>query len=95
MRPSFFHHLHPPSIPVLQARFRHTLAAGGLAVFLSFVVGFHRYPGDFLLHTHAGRGGPIHPDPDLPGPVRRIDSQPAFLVGAVPGDRHCLCTWCG
>ena len=34
MRPSFFHHLHPPSIPALQARFRHTLAAGGLAVFL-------------------------------------------------------------
>jgi quinol-cytochrome oxidoreductase complex cytochrome b subunit len=40
MRPSFFHHLHPPSIPVLQARFRHTLAAGGLAVFLSLVLGF-------------------------------------------------------
>jgi quinol-cytochrome oxidoreductase complex cytochrome b subunit len=39
MRPSFFHHLHPPSIPVLQARFRHTLAAGGLAVFLSLVLG--------------------------------------------------------
>src|SRR5512137_1526042 len=39
MRPSFFHHLHPPSIPVMQARFRHTLAAGGLAVFLSLVLG--------------------------------------------------------
>jgi len=40
MRPSFFHHLHPPSIPARQARFRHTLATGGLAVFLSLVLGF-------------------------------------------------------
>jgi quinol-cytochrome oxidoreductase complex cytochrome b subunit len=39
MRPSFFHHLHPPSIPALQARFRHTLAAGGLAVFLVLILG--------------------------------------------------------
>ena len=38
MRPSFFHHLHPPSIPALQARFRYTLAAGGLAVFLVLVL---------------------------------------------------------
>ena len=38
MRPSFFHHLHPPSIPALQARFRYTLAAGGLAVFLMLVL---------------------------------------------------------
>ena len=34
MRPSFFHHLHPPTIPAAQARFRYTLGAGGLAVFL-------------------------------------------------------------
>jgi quinol-cytochrome oxidoreductase complex cytochrome b subunit len=39
MRPSFFHHLHPPTIPSRQARFRHTLAAGGLAVFLVLVLG--------------------------------------------------------
>ena len=39
MRPSFFHHLHPPSIPARQARFRHTLASGGLAVFLGLVLG--------------------------------------------------------
>ena len=32
-RPSFFHHLHPPSIPLYQARWRYTLGAGGLAVF--------------------------------------------------------------
>lgn len=37
-RPSFFHHLHPPSIPEKQARFRYTLAAGGLAAFLVFVL---------------------------------------------------------
>jgi quinol-cytochrome oxidoreductase complex cytochrome b subunit len=38
MRPSFFHHLHPPSIPAKQARFRYTLAAGGLAVYLVLVL---------------------------------------------------------
>lgn len=38
MRPSFFHHLHPPSIPAKQARFLYTLAAGGLAVFLVLIV---------------------------------------------------------
>jgi quinol-cytochrome oxidoreductase complex cytochrome b subunit/mono/diheme cytochrome c family protein len=37
-RPNFFHHLHPPSIPALQARLRYTLGAGGLAVFLCFLL---------------------------------------------------------
>lgn len=37
-RPNFFHHLHPPAIPAEQARFRYTLAAGGLAVFLSLIL---------------------------------------------------------
>ena len=37
-KPNFVHHLHPPSIPALQARFRYTLGAGGLAVFLSLVI---------------------------------------------------------
>jgi len=37
-RPSFFHHLHPPTIPADQARWRYTLGAGGLAVFLSLVL---------------------------------------------------------
>jgi quinol-cytochrome oxidoreductase complex cytochrome b subunit/mono/diheme cytochrome c family protein len=37
-RPNFVHHLHPPSIPALQSRFRYTLGAGGLAVFLSLVL---------------------------------------------------------
>ena len=37
-RPNFFHHLHPPTIPVLQARLRYTLGAGGLAVFLSLIL---------------------------------------------------------
>jgi quinol-cytochrome oxidoreductase complex cytochrome b subunit len=39
MRPNFFHHLHPPTIPEHQARFRYTLAAGGLALFLTLVLG--------------------------------------------------------
>jgi len=38
MRPSFFHHLHPPTIPAPQARLRYTLGAGGLAVFLVLIV---------------------------------------------------------
>ena len=38
MRPNFFHHLHPPSIPERQARLRYTLAAGGLAAFLVLVL---------------------------------------------------------
>lgn len=38
MSPSFFHHLHPPTIPKSQARLRHTLGAGGLAVFLTLVL---------------------------------------------------------
>jgi quinol-cytochrome oxidoreductase complex cytochrome b subunit len=38
MRPNFFHHLHPPTIPARQARLRYTLAAGGLAVFLALVL---------------------------------------------------------
>jgi quinol-cytochrome oxidoreductase complex cytochrome b subunit len=38
MRPNFFHHLHPPTIPAEQARWRHTLGAGGTAVFLVLVL---------------------------------------------------------
>ena len=38
MRPSFFHHLHPPTIPAAQARWRYTLGAGGTAIFLMFVL---------------------------------------------------------
>ncbi|HSA99423.1 MAG TPA: cytochrome b N-terminal domain-containing protein, partial [Anaerolineales bacterium] len=37
-RPNFFHHLHPPTIPALQARLRYTLGAGGMAVFLCLVL---------------------------------------------------------
>jgi quinol-cytochrome oxidoreductase complex cytochrome b subunit len=37
-RPNFFHHLHPPSIPAEQSRFRYTLGAGGLAVFMIFIL---------------------------------------------------------
>jgi quinol-cytochrome oxidoreductase complex cytochrome b subunit len=39
MRPSFFDHLHPPTIPARQSRWRYTLGAGGTAVFLALVVG--------------------------------------------------------
>ncbi len=38
MRPSFFHHLHPPTIPAKQSRWRYTLGAGGTAVFLALVL---------------------------------------------------------
>jgi quinol-cytochrome oxidoreductase complex cytochrome b subunit len=35
--PSFFEHLHPPSVPEPQARFRYTLGLGGLSVFFLLV----------------------------------------------------------
>ena len=38
MRPSFFHHLHPPTIPADQARWRYTLGAGGIAIYLALVI---------------------------------------------------------
>ena len=38
MRPSFYLHLHPPTIPAAQARWRYTLGAGGIAVFLLFIL---------------------------------------------------------
>ncbi len=38
MRPSFFTHLHSPTIPAEQSRFRYTLGAGGIAVFLSLIL---------------------------------------------------------
>ena len=38
MRPNFFHHLHPPTIPAEQSRWRYTLGAGGMAVFLALVL---------------------------------------------------------
>ena len=37
-RPNFLYHLHPPTIPALQARWRYTLGTGGLAIFLSLVL---------------------------------------------------------
>jgi len=39
MRPTFFHHLHPPTIPAKQSRWRYTLGAGGTAIFLMLIVG--------------------------------------------------------
>jgi len=38
MRPNFYHHLHPPTIPAAQSRWRYTLGAGGTAVFLVLVL---------------------------------------------------------
>jgi quinol-cytochrome oxidoreductase complex cytochrome b subunit len=38
MRPSFFEHLHPPTIPAKQSRLRYTLGAGGISVYLILVL---------------------------------------------------------
>jgi quinol-cytochrome oxidoreductase complex cytochrome b subunit/cytochrome c5 len=38
IRPNFFAHLHPPTIPADQSRWRYTLGAGGMAVFLSLIL---------------------------------------------------------
>ncbi len=37
-RPNFFAHLHPPTIPAMQARWRYTLGAGGMAVFFALIL---------------------------------------------------------
>jgi quinol-cytochrome oxidoreductase complex cytochrome b subunit len=37
-RENFYHHLHAPKIPAVQARFKFTLGAGGLAIFFSLVL---------------------------------------------------------
>lgn len=37
-RENFYHHLHAPRIPAVQARFKFTLGAGGLAIFFSLVL---------------------------------------------------------
>lgn len=37
-RPSFFSHLHPPTIPAREARFRHTFGLGGISLFLFLVL---------------------------------------------------------
>lgn len=37
-RPNFFAHLHPPTIPAAQSRWRYTLGAGGAGVFLFLVL---------------------------------------------------------
>jgi quinol-cytochrome oxidoreductase complex cytochrome b subunit len=38
MKPSFFTHLHPPTIPTKQSRLRYTLGAGGISVYLILVL---------------------------------------------------------
>ncbi|MFH2040871.1 MAG: cytochrome B6, partial [Chloroflexota bacterium] len=38
MRPNFFQHIHPPTIPAAQTRWRYTLGAGGTAIFLMLVL---------------------------------------------------------
>lgn len=37
-RPGFFEHLHPPTIPVREARWRYTFGLGGMALFLFLVL---------------------------------------------------------
>jgi quinol-cytochrome oxidoreductase complex cytochrome b subunit len=37
-RPNFFAHLHPPTIPAREARFRYTFGLGGIATFLFFIL---------------------------------------------------------
>ena len=38
VHPSFFHHLHPPTIPAPQSRLRYTLGAGGWRYSCSLVL---------------------------------------------------------
>jgi quinol-cytochrome oxidoreductase complex cytochrome b subunit len=38
-RPSFYHHLHPPTIPAREARFGYTFGLGGISLLLFLVLG--------------------------------------------------------
>lgn len=38
-RPNFFYHLHPPTLPAREARFRYTFGLGGISVLLFLVLG--------------------------------------------------------
>lgn len=38
-RPSFFHHLHPPTIPARESRFRYTFGLGGISLLLVIILG--------------------------------------------------------
>ena len=71
MRPNFFHHLHPPTIPAAQARWRYTLGAGGTAVFLMLVLGVTGMLEIVLLHPDPRECGAFDTDHQLPRPVRR------------------------
>jgi quinol-cytochrome oxidoreductase complex cytochrome b subunit len=60
MRPSFFHHLHPPTIPTPQARWRYTLGAGGMALFLLLVlIATGALEAFYYIPTQAGAPGSI------------------------------------
>ncbi|HSG16269.1 MAG TPA: cytochrome b N-terminal domain-containing protein [Anaerolineae bacterium] len=37
-RPTFYHHLHPPHIPLREARFRYTFGLGGISLLMLFVL---------------------------------------------------------
>lgn len=53
-RPNFFEHLHPPTIPEAQGRFRYTLALGGLSVFFLFITAL---TGALLLFYYSPTAG--------------------------------------
>ena len=57
MRPSFFHHLHPPTIPAAQSRWRYTLGAGGAAVFLMLILGVTGILEMFYYVPHPSEAG--------------------------------------
>ena len=54
MRPNFFHHLHPPTIPAQQSRWRYTLGAGGTAQ--GFGAESVRTPERFESYSQRGQG---------------------------------------
>ena len=85
MRPSFFHHLHPPTIPALRPAWRYTLGAGGLAVFLSLVLVITGALEMFYYVPTPENAASLDPGADLSGPLRRPGAQPALLGCAIAG----------
>lgn len=82
MRPSFFHHLHPPTIPAAQARWRHTLGTDGTAVFLMLIIGVTGILEMFYYAPNPAEAALSVQTIHLSRPLWLASTQPALLVGA-------------
>ena len=79
-RPSFIHHLHPPSIPLIQARWRYTLGAGGLAAFLLLIIIVTGILEMFFYIPTPDAAAELNPNHHVRSPLWGIGARPPLLV---------------